>query len=367
MRVVHIVSEIGTYGGERFVEALVRAQRRIGIDAVIVTIYEPTRLPKDLPVLSAGRRRNGARAQGGGVGFFFSLVRTLRALRPDVVHTHLAHAKHWGRLAAVIAGAPCIVHTEHGNAFDDVGVKRPLTRLLHSRTSRVVAFSPLHAQRIVRHEHVSPDRIAIIASGIDFERVPPLQTRGKRDGATILAIGRLEPVKGYDMAIEALALLPGEPRLLIAGEGSMRESLAQQAERLGVRDRLRLLGYRSDIMALLADVDLVLNASRSEAMPLSLIEALCAGARVVTTPWPGAEELVPHGMRLSEDFSPAAIARAVEAALQAPAPSSAQTELVRNEFSIDRTALEYVNLYTVSRQSGARRSLGSGASHLRSG
>ncbi len=348
MRVVHVVSEIGTYGGERLVEALARAQRRIGIDAVVLAIYEPARVPEDLPILSAGRRRNGARARGGGPAFFFRLVHLLRALRPDVVHTHLAHAKHWGRLAALFARARCVVHTEHGNAFDEGALKRGLTRLLHRGTARVCAFSQVHAQRIAQHEGVASDRLAVIPNGIELDA---LRVRRSRDRTTrsILAIGRLEPVKGYDGAIEALALLPPEIHLTIAGEGSARESLVRQAKRLGVGERLHLLGYRRDVMTLLGETDLVLNTSHSEAMPLSLIEALCAGARVVSTPWPGAQELARHGARLSHDFSPASIARAIETALGEAPPSGEQVAAAREHFSIERVALEYAGLYAACR------------------
>ncbi len=348
MRVVHVVSEIGTYGGERFVEALARAQRRVGVDAIVLVIYEPTRAPEDLPFLSAGRRRSGGRAQGGGVSFFFRLVGLLRALHADIVHTHLAHAKHWGRLAAFLAGARCIIHTEHGNAFDEGAVKRGLTRLLHRRTRRVTGFSQGHAERLAQRECIPPDRITVIPNGIELEPLPVRTDHGQTTRA-ILAIGRLEPVKGYESAIEALALLPNRFQLTIAGEGSLRGSLVRQAERLGVRERLHLLGYRNDILKLLGEADLVLNTSSSEAMPLSLIEALCAGARVVSAPWPGAQELARYGARLSDDFTPASIARAIESALDVAPPSAETLAATREHFSIERVALEYAGLYAVCR------------------
>lgn len=347
MRVLHVVSHIGTYGGERFVPALARAQRNAGLDAAIVTICDsPT--GGGVPIYSLARN-------GREVAFFFRLVRLLRDLRPDVVHTHLAHAKHWGRLAAVVAGVPAIVHTEHGNAFDDPWHKRTITRLLHGRTTRIVAFSDLHAARIAEHDGAPAGRIVIIPNGIEFDAVEPNRDVARASlgiapsWCAILCVGRLDIVKRHDLAIDALALAPPEldAHLFIAGEGALREALLARARERGVAERVHLLGYRDDVRALLSAADAIVNSSSSEAMPLALLEAMCAGVPIVCTPWPGAAELLAGVGNVAPDFSARALAAALERALKPQARLRAQraTSGARLRFSIAAAGECYATLY----------------------
>lgn len=122
-----------------------------------------------------------------------------------------------------------------------------------------------------------------------------------------LAIGSLLPVKGLDTLIHALAEAKhrGEGfRLAIAGDGPERQSLQQLAQRLGVADRLRLLGFRDDVPALLRVADLFVNASHNEGLSLVLIEAMHAGTPIVSTDVGGSCEVLG-----SRDVASAPVAR----------------------------------------------------------
>ncbi|HUY41967.1 MAG TPA: glycosyltransferase [Candidatus Dormibacteraeota bacterium] len=353
MRVVHVVTQLGTYGGERLVAALAAAQRSAGIDASIVTIYDSPAAtpPQGVTVYSAGRHGTGAR--GGGISFFFRLTSHIRRLRPDIVHTHLAHGKHWGRLAALAAGARCIVHTEHGNDFSTSLLRRALTRLLHRQTAGIVALTHAHAERISAFERVPAGRIAVVPNGIALEAIGTCSRErarralGAPAGArVILFLGRLDSVKQPLRALAACGLLPAElnAHVYFAGEGPLRDEIAIAANAEGIATRVHLLGYRTDAGILLHAADAVLNTSQSEAMPLSLIEALCAGVPIVSTPWPGAREVLCDAA-VSDDFQPASIARSLETALRRAHQGSDDLSLLRTRFSIERTAATYARLY----------------------
>ncbi len=327
IRVAHVISATGTYGGERFVPALAHAQRAAGIDALVVT----------------GCSRHDV----------VSLARRLRALRPEIVHTHLAHAKHWGRLAALLTGVPHIVHTEHANDFRSPLPLRLLSRFLHARTDRVVAFTQAQAQRIAKYERVPLDRIVIIPNGIDTDELESCRRDSARAAlgiepeiCMILCVGRLDAVKRYDRALEALALLPqsANVHLFIAGDGRLREQIRRYASERGVADRLHLLGYRNDVPRLLSAADVVLNTSESEGMPLSLIEALCSGIPVVSTPWPGAGQFLAGSARVTADSRPESIAATLQAALS-DARQSTPLDDLRERFSIGRVAAKHASLY----------------------
>lgn len=365
MRVLHIVSHVGTYGGERFVPALAAAQRRAGLDAHVATLYDgpASRATMEVPLHSAGRTYAG-RAKGGGFLFFFRLLRLIRQLRPDVVHTHLAHAKHWGRLAAMIAKVPTIVHTEHANAFREPPLKKTLARILHRRTAAVVAFSHAHAQRVAAHDGVAPDRIAVIPNGIEVNAraLDRNAARARLHVAAgqhvVLSAGRLDSVKRHDLAIDALALLSRglDAQLFIAGDGPLRDALLARARERRVEARLHLLGYRADVGALMAAADVALNSSESEAMPLALLEAMCAGVPIACAPWPGAAELFAEVGQIASDASAAALAAAIVSALRPEAllRARAAMPLARETFSIDATAARYAALYRSLTPDGGR-------------
>lgn len=350
MRVVHVVTQIGTYGGERFVPALARAQRAAGLDVTIVTLSPSASIDDGVPIHAVAR--NGRRP-GQTLSFFSHLVGTMRALRPDIVHTHLAYGKTWGRLAAMLAGRVPIVHTEHANDFGGSHAYRYLGRLLHARTSRIVALSRAHADRIARYEGVASEKIAVIPNGIE-QRGPHADrdTARKRFGLSetdrlVLFLGRLDDVKRPRLAVEAFASLDAElhARLWIAGDGPLRGAVAETARERGLGDRVSLLGYRSDTSALLAAADAVLNTSRTEAMPLSVIEARCEGVPIASTPWPGADELLEAGGTLAADDSPAAVAQALNVAVRTGRATDAERALARESFSIERAAAAHAALY----------------------
>jgi glycosyltransferase involved in cell wall biosynthesis len=351
MRVVHVVTQTGTYGGERFVPALARAQRNLGIDARIITIYDSPPAP-DLPQASCGR--HGLAATGGGFAFLFRLLVALRSAKPDIVHTHLAHGKFWGRLAAVAAGAGCIVHTEHSNEFSASLARRIATRVLHRRTAVVVALTHAHAERIAQYEAVPKSRIVVVPNGVDATE----PASGRVDecrralglaapSRIVLVLGRLDAVKQPLRALAAWAALAPRFRseLCFAGDGPLRGEINAIAEQQGLANRVHLLGYREDVPMLLRAADVVLNSSDSEAMPLSLVEALCAGVPVVSTPWPGAAELLgPES--LSADFSPTALSSALERVLdRGDARPERERGEARDRFSMARTAKAYKGLY----------------------
>lgn len=350
-RVVHVVSHLGSYGGERLVAALARAQCVAGMDVAVATIYDSPSIP-GVAVHSAGRR--AAYAPGGGFAFFFRLARTLRRLQPDIAHTHLAHAKYWGRLAAIAAGVPHIVHTEHANDFSASPIRRMLTALLHARTDRIIAFTAAHAQRIVQYDGAKPGQIAVIPNGIEAFAALGNQDRARAAlelspaASAILVIGRLDPVKAPLQAVEALALLPPDlnAHLYFIGDGGLRDALLEHARARGVASRTHLLGYRNDVNALLASADAVLNTSQSEAMPLSLIEALCAGLPVVSTPWPGVHELIGESGYIASTFDAAAIARELETVLRsAPRRTPEAIAALRERFFVTRAVSQHSALY----------------------
>src|SRR5262249_2001711 len=151
------------------------------------------------------------------------------------------------------------------------------------------------------------------------------------------SIGRLEPIKGYDIMLEAFGRLwsnwrgePG-PVLVIAGGGGEQAKLASMAERAGCSSGIRLLGWRDDVAELHAMFTLFTLASRSEGTSISLLEAMSAGlCPVVTDVGGNAAVLGPDlAHRLVRPNDPDSLAAAWRAALQEPATRCRDAEAAR--------------------------------------
>lgn len=237
----------------------------------------------------------------------------LTAFQPDIVHTHASKAGALGRRAARKLNA-ATVHTFHGHVLE--GYFPPtLSRALIAherraarRTDRVLAVSHATAEDLLRLEVVDEDRLVVVPPGVDIDGLMMIDGHsgvvrnmiGAEPGALVVAaLGRLAEVKRPERAIEAFeALAERYPGLHLAfvGDGSERGRLERriQAGPEAVRSRVHILGALDDIPAVLADVDVVVSTSRSEGLPVALIEAAAAGLPVVATDVGGVSELVAH-------------------------------------------------------------------------
>jgi glycosyltransferase involved in cell wall biosynthesis len=171
------------------------------------------------------------------------------------------------------------------------------------RAEIIIAVSEGVKQDLVRHFSIRAERIVVLPNPVDLERIRRLATERvdddvPRDGATIVAAGRLAHIKGFDLLIRAFARLRPSlhARLLIVGEGDQRAPLEALIGELQLSDRVALLGTRTNPWKYMARADVVALASRSEAFPNVIGEALALGRPVIATECsPGVAEYLDHG------------------------------------------------------------------------
>jgi glycosyltransferase involved in cell wall biosynthesis len=362
LRVLHLVQNLNYGGMERLIHEMAR-------------LADPDRLEVHVMALQyVGRFGDGldgvARVHLAGRMEPWSLLRPaalaerIREIGPDVVHTH---SGVWlkGARAARMAGVPRVVHTEHGRRHPDPLDDRWLDRRAARCTDVVCAVSrPLAAHldaQVVRGRAA----VTVVPNGVDTDAFRPradeggLRTRlGIAPGAPVLgSVGRLEPVKGYDVALRALALLletwnEGDaPVLLVAGDGSERARLRALARALGIAGRVVLPGWRDDLAALHAGFSLFTMSSHSEGTSVSLLEAMSAGLCPVVTDAGGNADVLGAALRhrLVPRGDPAALARAWSDALRdadaCRADGRAARERVAARFSARAMARRYEAIY----------------------
>jgi glycosyltransferase involved in cell wall biosynthesis len=240
------------------------------------------------------------------------LAELARALGAAALHLHTFASHVLGTRAARRAGIP-VVRTEHSARVYDNWLCRPFSRWSLRRTATVVAVSD-HLRRLISaREPALAGRLCVIRNGVSLPGGAPFP---QREGAARLAlVARLEPRKGVDRALHALARVPG-PHLDVVGDGPLHPSLERLAAELGVADRVRFWGYRSDPEAVVADADAVICSSRSEGLGVALLEAMALGRPVVASPVGGVPEIVAHGETgwLAADMSIDSLAATLHAA-----------------------------------------------------
>src|SRR5437870_1529916 len=235
------------------------------------------------------------------------LVDIVRARAIDIVHAH-DYKTDFIALALARATGAIALSTVHGWIHDSWRERRiyaPADRWLLRWYPRVIAVSDVIRTTLVSYG-VKAERITTLLNGIDplhFRRNPGQVADARREVGlepgqlAIGAVGRLEPVKRFDVLLEAVARLQQQassPRLFIVGDGSLRAPLGALAAQLGVD--ASFLGHRVDIVRLHHAFDVFVQSSDSEGTPNAVLEAMALETPIVATDVGGTAELVDNGV-----------------------------------------------------------------------
>ena len=257
-----------------------------------------------------------------------ALVQQIRRERAEVFHAHLTWplACRMGLLGAALARVPAVVAT--AQLFVDLppsGWTTMQHRVVSACVDRYLAVSRQVAAQLRERFGVRADKITQVPNAVALDRFPravspaPARPTDPAVPHTVLTVARLDPQKGLHDLVAAAALVP-EARVMVVGEGPERPALETEIARLGLGDRVHLLGFRSDVPDLLAASDLFVLPSLFEGLPLSILEAMAAGKPVVATAIGGNDEAVVDGATglLVPPGDPQALADAIRALLRDP-------------------------------------------------
>ena len=357
MTVVHVVAagEIG--GAERMLVDLARGGER----EHVVALFTPNDALRQLFLRAGLDVEDRGPVREGPLPYLASslgpldvrwLARVLRRRRASVVHLHTFASQVLGTRAARRVGAR-ILRTEHSTRAHDDPSCRPFTRWSLPRADVVVCISEHIRRRVARRARLLARRgvrLVTIHNGVDTERFTPPSPRPLAARVRFCALGRLDPRKGLDVALEALRLVP-EAELVVVGDGEARTGLEQLTRRLGLGERVRFEGYAADVREAIAGADVALSSAREEGLGIALLEAMSMARPVVAVPTGGIPEIVAHGETgwLASDRSAPALAEAMRAACRDAAERQRRGEAARGRvlarFSIEAMRHGYEELY----------------------
>jgi len=357
IRVLHIIGNLKFGGAEICVKRLVENFSGNKVEAFVYPLRSgAAEIDINANVITNSYRSYDPRK-------FFDILNICKEKKIDIIHAHLEKPVIAALLGTFFNNIPVIIH-EHGS-IDLPGFNnscyRQMLRLFHKRASAFIAVSGVMKESLQQKAKIAADKIQVIYNSVDFDLFVPDGNKRKEirdslniaDDKIILGFsGRLDKVKGADIAITALAKLNTTSKnyhLLIAGEGLQRKSFEYLASNLGVINEVSFLGFRDDMPAVINAFDVGLIPSRYEAFGISAVEMMRMKVPVICSAAGGLIEIVTDNQNglVSASNSPQEFAENIEKLFK---DSKFRQELVDNahtfaeKFSIPEqvTSVEYL-------------------------
>ena len=367
--VIHVVFRFDTGGLENGVVNLLNhmpasAYRHMVLALTEVTDFKRRVQRDDVTFLALNK------PPGHALGLYPRLYRLFRELRPAVVHTRNLAALEVA-VPAALARVPVRVHGEHGRDIEDLDGNNPryqrMRRLYRPFVSHYVALSKDLQGYLQQKVHVPPQRVTQIYNGVDSRRFhAPTTALPRIEGCPfqpaahwlVGTVGRMQTVKDQPTLarafVRALAIEPAlrsRMRLVMAGDGPLRQQVEALLEGAGARELAWLPGERSDVPDVMRGLNCFVLPSLAEGISNTILEAMSSGLPVIATDVGGNAELVARGH--SGDIVPAADIDAMAAALvrmasdpeRAAAMGREGRAEVERRFSLQAMVAAYQGLY----------------------
>ena len=305
-RVLHILANLGTGGAERMAAHIATSLDRERFEVAVCALSAPFGTDVEQLLADAGVK---VWYLGKGPGFesriFARVHRVFKEYRPQVLHTHV-HVLRYTLPSMFYFRPKLMLHTVHNMAEWEVEPRaRFLQRFAFTHGVIPVAVAREVSVSLQRLYEIPPCRVIWNCVPTDlyaFPKTPRAEWRAKEgfSKSEILfgCVARFAPQKNHARLLEAFMRGPAsDPRahLVLAGGGELLEQTKEQANSLGLGNRVHFLGVRTDVPDLLGAMDAFVLSSDYEGNPLSVLEAMAAGLPIVSTAVGGVPELLENG------------------------------------------------------------------------
>ena len=351
--IVLLLTSFAIGGTERQMVELARRLDPSRFRAHIACFHRRGRLLDDIPSRIAIREFPvQGFANPAAVGRLLAFASWCRSINAAVVHTCDLYANIFGLPGAALAGVPVRIGNRREIVTGDKSPAKLRAQRLAYRCAHAVVANSSAARDQLEREGVPAEKLRLIANGLDTGRFVPAAPRAAI--RRIVMVANLRPEKGHD------TLLAAAPRILarhpdasftFVGDGPRRAALETLARALGVTGRVHFAGESRDVAPLLAQHDLFVLPSRSEAFPNALIEAMATALPVVATAVGGILVVIRPGVngQLVRPDDVDGLADAVLALMDDPAAAAALGQAARADverhYTIDRMVERFEQLY----------------------
>ncbi|MYL26833.1 MULTISPECIES: glycosyltransferase [Halomonadaceae] len=369
MKILHLIDSGGLYGAEKMLLTLVTEQIKQGLDPMILSAGEPG--IEEKPIESEARRLNvpvipWRMKPGLNLKEMALIVRWAKDEQYDLMHSH---GYKFNILAGIWPrqwrGMPLIATLHgyvHARRFTKMWIYELLDRLILARFSAVILVSESMRDELSGLAFPKT-KVIVIPNGMDFQEVDKRATseldRGlsaflKQHRPIILGVGRLAQEKGFDSLVEAFALVKNarpDAGLIIVGEGRLKAQLEALSAAKGLTDSVLIPGFCDNTPALMKGADVLAMPSKTEGLPITILEAMAMELAIVTSPVGAIPALLgeEEGGWLLKSRDPSEIARTLLHSLDNPEERNRKVawscRQVREVYAAEQTAFEYSNIY----------------------
>lgn len=354
MRIAHILGNLDVGGAELLVLRLIQCQMRQGHSCSVHTLFGTGTLEPQF-------RETGVELlphyEPAPLGRMLALRAEFRRKSLDVVHCHNVAPTLLGAPAARMAGVGCVVTTWHSGSWTGKPGHELKYALAGRFCSRVVAVSHAAREVLAAARLADARRIVTVYNGtdrIDVSDVAPAEPRGT---FTVVQVGRLAEPKdpsGLLRAFRAVVDQCAGARLWIVGDGPLLEPTRQHARELGLGGAIVFWGRQLDVRPYLAGADVFALCSKSEGVPMALLEAMSVGLPAVVSDVGGMPETLARGAGVvapcgdAAAFAEGLLRFGLDPELRRRAAPLAR-ERFESQFTTERMARSYEDLYEAGR------------------
>lgn len=353
MRIAHVVDSMEVGGAEVLVAQMCRRQRDLGHEPCVLAVAALGEIGAQLQREGFSVQANVGRHLSDAVPTFY---RIFKSLRPDAVHLHNPTPTIYAALPAKLTGAAGIVSTRHSLVAPPHKIAEETKYAIASLfCDSIVGVSEATTANLRAMHGIPLRKLVCVYNGVvpliraTKEECPP------KHGFTLVYVGRLEPVKNHGLLFRAFrTALSSNPnlRLWMVGDGSERKALESLAGELDVTEQVTFWGHQSDVAPFFSCADTFVMSSKSEGLPLSLLQGFSLGVPAIVTDVGGMAEVVrlaKAGVTVSatdaSDMA-AAILKIAEDDAGRRQYSGAAINAFQSLFSLDTMVNTYQDLYS---------------------
>ncbi|MFH1701752.1 MAG: glycosyltransferase [Candidatus Zixiibacteriota bacterium] len=303
--ILHVVLSTETGGMENIIYNLASGVNRNRFNIKILCLDKIGPLSKKLSDIGIESKLAGRMMPGFSMLYPAQLIKIIKQSGCQIIHSH---SGCWFKVAIACSHVPDISHiyTEHGRTFPDKKLKILMDKYSMRWTDKVVAVGAILQRYLSETVCLPSKKIININNCIDTDRFQPIGKRADirnelgytEDEIVIANVARLAPVKNHGLLIDVFKQINRDypqARLMIIGDGPLRDDLEQQTSLFGLSDKIKFLGDRDDVPRILPAADISTLSSLSEGISLTILEAMSCGLPVVATSVGGNPSIITNG------------------------------------------------------------------------
>ncbi len=355
MKVLQVINSLGTGGAEKLIIESLPVYMEKGIQIELLLLDS-----RETPFLKQLITNCNCNIHFIGKGSVYNPKYILKIIpflkKFDLVHVHLFPALYWVGIARILSLSKVkLIFTEHNtsNKRRNLWVFKFIDRIIYSVYDKIVTIANEVDKNLRQHLKWDPSKFELIENGINLisyrNAIPLSKTEFfEKDHTILIQVSSFRAQKDQPTLIRALKLLPENFKLLLVGDGPLKEENEQLVEKYGLSSRVKFCGIREDVPSLLKTADLVILSSHYEGLSLSSIEGMASGKPFLASDVPGLNEVVKGAGILFPEGDAQSLANEILKLSEDPEfyKKIASSGLKRSQkYDIEIMVDKYINLY----------------------